>query len=86
MNREEIKDSFRELLHEDFWIGEKERILILDVIEQLDDIKGKNKTDKELAEKCRVAYEAIKDKEAFKDFIGILKEKNKLGDFHNIVY
>lgn len=86
MNREDIKDSFRELLHEDFGIGKVERKLILDVIEQLDDVKGKKKTDKELAEKCRAAYETIKDKETFKDFICILKEEKKLGDFHYTVY
>ena len=41
MNREEIKDSFRELLREDFGIGEKERRLILEVVEELDEVKGK---------------------------------------------
>ena len=86
MNREEIKDGFRELLLEDFGIGEKERKLILDVIEDLDFVKGKDKTDKEIAMKCRAAYQAIKDKEVIKDFIGILKEENKLGDFSNKVY
>lgn len=86
MNREEIKDSFRELLREDFGIGEKERKLILDVIEDLDFVKGKDKTDKEIVMKCRAAYQAIKDKEVIKDFIGILKEENKLGDFSNTVY
>ena len=86
MNRKEIKENFRELLREDFGIGEKERKLILDVIENLDVVKGKDKNDKEIAMKCRAAYQAIKDKEAFRDFIGILKEENKLGDFNNTVY
>lgn len=86
MNREEIKESFRELLREDFGIGEKERRLILEVVEELDEVKGKKKTNEELAKKCRTAYESIKDKEVFKDFIGILKEENKLGDFSNSVY
>lgn len=83
MNREEIKESFRELLREDFGIGEKERRLILEVVEELDEVKGKRKTNEELAEKCKGAYDALKDKEAFKDFIAILKEEKKMGEFCN---
>ena len=41
MDRKEIKGSFRELLREDFGIDKKERNLILDVIERLEEVKGK---------------------------------------------
>lgn len=86
MDRKEIKGSFRELLREDFGIDKKERNLILDVIERLEEVKGKEMTDSEFCEKCKSVYQILKGKEAFKDFIGILKEENKVGNFHNTVY
>ena len=86
MNRKEIKSSFRELLHEDFNFVLKDRNLILEVINHLEDVKGRNITDMELAEKCRYVYHILKGKEGFKDFISILKEEKKVGGYHNTVY
>lgn len=86
MDRKDIKSSFRELLREYFDIDKEDRNLILDVIERLEDVKGKEMTDSEFCKKCKSVYQILKGKEAFKDFIGILKEENKVGDFHNTVY
>lgn len=86
MDRTEIKSSFRELLHEDFNFDLKDRNLILEVINHLEDVKGKNITDTELAEKCRYVYHILKGKEIFKDFISVLKEEKKVGEYHNTIY
>lgn len=83
MDRKEIKDNFGEILHQSFNIGCNERKLILEVIDQLENVKGKDKTEKMLADKCRSVYQILRSKDIFRDFIALLKEEKKLGDFSN---
>ena len=86
MKRDEIINNFNEILHQTFGLDGNGRRLILEIIEHLEDVKGKEKTNEELAEKCKLAYQILKDKQAFVEFISILKETNKLGAFANTTY
>lgn len=86
MTNKEIKDSLVSSLHESYALTSKERECILDVINRLEEVLGKEKTDAELAEKCKLVYQILRDKDPFRDFLKYLKGEKKFGAFCDTTY
>lgn len=86
MRNKELRDSYQKLILEYYEFDAKERKCILDVINRLEEVKGKEKTDSDLAEKCKSVYQILKGKEPFQEFLRLLKEEKKMGDFCNTTY
>ena len=86
MRNKELRDSYQKLILEYYELDAKERKCILDVINRLEEVKGKEKTDSDLAEKCKSVYQILKGKEPFQEFLRLLKEEKKMGDFCNTTY
>ena len=79
MRNKELRDSYQKLILEYYEFDAKERKCILDVINRLEEVKGKEKTDSDLAEKCKSVYQILKGKEPFQEFLRLLKEEKKMG-------
>lgn len=86
MNNQELRDNYKSLLHESYKFTDKERECICDVIDCLENVHGRTNTENELAEKCKVAYNILKEKGPFKEFVQILKAEKKVGDFNSTTY
>ena len=86
MMKNELRESYQKLIHEFYEFDAKERKCIFDVINRLEEVRGKEKTDSDLAEKCKSVYQILKGKEPFQEFLRLLKEEKKMGDYCNTTY
>lgn len=86
MENKELRYNYQRLLHETYLFTADERMRILEVIGSLEKVLGKERTDDELASKCKAVYQILRKKELFKEFVQILKSEKKLGSFSNTTY
>lgn len=86
MKNKELRDNYQRLLHESYHFDANERKCILEVIDRLEEVLGKERTDNELATKCKAVYQILREKELFKEFVQILRSEKKLGSFSNTTY
>ena len=86
MSNQELRNNLQNLLHESYEFSVEDRKLILKVIDDLENVCGKEQTPEDLAEKCKSVYMILRGKAPFKEFVQILKSEKKMGAFSNTLY
>lgn len=94
MENIEKREDFKRLVYELFKSNPEARKCICNVIDRLDEIKGKENTEPILVEQCKEAYNYMRgiknaparDNELIYELVHLLKIENKLPSFTNTAY